>query len=364
MAADSRAPLLVTGATGFLGGRIAAALLARGETVRLLHRKGRASALAPLQPRPGAPGRSVPVEGDVTDRSSLARSMAGCRAVLHVAGLVSRAGRREDFERVNVEGLGHVLAAAESVGLERVVYTSSFFALGPSDPRPGVPGPPEGRDERALDVRAPALDNYQTSKHHAALLARAEAAGGAPVIPLYPGAVVGPGPLTEGNFVTRLVLDHLTGRLVPLPEGGRRRWSFVHVDDVAAGHLLALDRGVPGESYVLGGENATLRDVFAIVAELTGRRPPRLSAPHPLPWLVGAGEELLEALLRRPPQQLTRGAARLLRREWALSSAKAARELGWAPRSLREILHDTVRWLEQSGQVPRGTLRRRDGGVS
>src|SRR6185295_5546844 len=125
-----------------LGGRVASALLRRGESVRLLHRKGRADALSHLMPRAGSPGRAVPVEGDVTDRTSLLRNLAGCRAVIHVAGRVSRGGKREDFERVNVEGLGNVLVAAESAGVPRIVYTCSFFALGPSDPRPGIPGPP------------------------------------------------------------------------------------------------------------------------------------------------------------------------------------------------------------------------------
>jgi farnesol dehydrogenase len=349
-------PILVTGATGFLGGRLVHALVARGETVRLMHRPGRADAARAAVPK-SAPGKATLVEGDVTAKSTLLRSMAGCRAVMHAAALVARGGRRVDFDRVNVDGLANVIEAAQSAGVERIVYTSSFFALGPSDPCPGVPGPAEGLGEDALRPGAPELDHYQASKHHAALLARAAAAGGAPLVSLYPGALVGPGPLTEGNFVTAMILGHLRGAATPLPEGGRRRWCFVHVDDVAAGHLLALDRGRPGETYVLGGENRTLVDVFEVVEALTGRRPPRWSVPHPLPWLVGLGEEILHAVTGRPPRQLTRGVARVLRREWALCSEKARRELAYAPRPLEDTVRDTLGWLEAARLVPRGTVR-------
>lgn len=343
-------PVLITGATGFLGGRIARALLERGDSVRLLHRPGRREALAAAVPA-GAEERAEPVEGDVTDAGSLRRAAEGCTAVVHAAARVSRSGAREDFERVNVGGLEAVLRAAEDSGASRVVYTSSFFALGPSDGR-------APRDESALDEPLEReLDHYQASKARAARLALAEARAGRPVATVLPGAIVGPGPLTEGNFVSGMIRDHLRGRPVPLPLGGRPQWSFVHVDDVAALHLLALDAESAPEALCAGGDNAGLAELFAVVERLTGRRPPRLSVPFPGLWLAGAGEELLEALFGRAPTQLTRGAARLLRHDWALDSARAESLLGWRARSLAELLRDTISWMQETGLVKPGTLR-------
>jgi nucleoside-diphosphate-sugar epimerase len=214
----------------------------------------------------------------------------------------------------------------------------------------------DGVDEEALSVPTEELDLYQSSKRAGALLARDAARAGAPIVTLYPGLVVGSGRLNESNVVTTMVRDHLLGRLVPLPAGGRCRWSFVHVDDVAEAHALALERGVLGKEYALSAESRTLRELFALVATLTGRPGPTLPLPRVLMWGVGAGEELLELAIGRPPRLLTRGAARLMSREWALSSDRAAREMGWQPRSLREALRETIAWLEREGHVPKGTL--------
>jgi NAD+-dependent farnesol dehydrogenase len=339
------APVLVTGATGFLGGRIAQALLDRGESVRVLCRKGREGL---------APAGAEPVAGDVTDAASFDRAASGARAIVHVAARVARGGSWRDFESVNVGGLTNALHAAASRRVPRIVYTSSFFALGPSDLEPG--GEPASED--SVLRAASALDHYQASKREAALIARRAADAGAPLVTLYPGVIVGPGRLTEGNFITAMLRDHLRGKLVPLPAGGRKTWSYVHVDDVVAGHLAALDAPAPGSSYVLGGENASLRDLFERVRELTGARPPWISAPPALLWSVGLGEEAAQALFGRAPKQLTRGVARVLGRSWALDSARAKAELGHDPRPLRSILEQTIAWLQEQGHVPRGTLAR------
>ena len=342
--------VLVTGATGFLGGRIARSLLERGDSLRLLHRPGRAEALSDAVPE-GAGERAEAVEGDVTDLDSLQRAAEGCEAVVHAAARVSRSGSRADFEEVNLGGLECVLRAAEDSGVRRVVYTSSFFALGPSDGR-------APRSEADLDEPVEReLDHYQASKAKAARLALAESRAGRPLVTILPGAIVGPGPLTEGNFISGMIRDHLRRRPVPLPLGGRPQWSFVHVDDVAALHLAALDAEAPPPALCAGGANAGLAELFGEVARLTGRRPPRLSVPYAGLWLAGAGEELLELLFRRPPTQLTRGAASLLRHDWALDSSLAEGSLGWSARSLGATVHDTIAWMEGTRLLPAGTLR-------
>lgn len=335
-------PVLVTGGTGFLGQRVVHALGARGVRMRLLCRGTPPAGLV-------RDGDEV-ASGDVRDAAAVQRAAAGCGAILHLAARVSRGGARADFDAVNVDGLRHVLAAAASSGsVERVIVTSSLFALGPSD-RLGVRA--SGLNEAALDLPCDAIDHYQASKREGALLARAAARRGEPVITLFPGVLVGPGPLTQANLVTAMIRDHLSGHLVPVPDGGRHAWSFVHVDDVAEAHALALESDSPGDALVLGGENRTLRDLFDILSRLTGRRSPWLSVPRPLLWSAGLAEEALERTFGRAPRRLTRGVARMLCHAWSLDSGGAQERLGWRARSLESTLADTVTWLRAAGHVP------------
>ena len=165
---------------------------------------------------------------------------------------------------------------------------------------------------------------------------------GLPVIRVYPGVIYGPGPVTEGNLVGRLVADHLAGRLPGLI-GADRRWSYAFVDDVAEGHVTALERGAPGARYVLGGENAPQMRVFEIVRELTGRPLPR-RIPLALAKVAAALDEARAALTGSPPR-LTRGAVELFRHDWALDSERAMKELGYRITPLEEGMPRLLRAL-------------------
>ena len=173
----------------------------------------------------------------------------------HAAALVSLwRPRREEFDEVNVGGLEAVLEACRARGTPRVVYTSSFLALPPADLS-----------------RPLAANDYQRTKVRALEVARHAAAAGFPIVILCPGVVYGPGPATEGNLVGRLIRDHLAGRL-PGIVGADLPWSYACADDVADAHVAALDRGVAGAEYPLGGENAPQMSVFEIVRAATGVR--------------------------------------------------------------------------------------------
>ena len=271
--------------------------------------------------RSGLPGTAV--DGDVRDRASVERAAAGCDAISHSAALVSIwRRRREDFDDVNVGGLGNVLAAAASLGIPRVLYTSSFVAI-----------PPRGRTEPLL------ANDYQRTKVAADRLADQAVRDGSPLIRVYPGVVYGPGAFTEGNLVGRLIADHLRRRLPGLI-GPEQPWSYAFVDDVAAGHCAALERGRIGGRYTLGGENAPQRRVFEIVQQLTGRRPPP-RIPFPIADLMGAAEELRVTLFGGTPL-ITRGAVDIFRHDWSLDSSETTRELGYTMTPLQQGITRTL----------------------
>ena len=313
--------ILVTGGTGYLGRAIVRALGVRGHDLVVFARTASQS---------GLPGTHV--DGDVRDRAALERAARGCDAISHSAALVSIwRRRRQDFDDVNVGGLANVMAAADAVGAGRVVYTSSFLALAPADGR----SPLEAND-------------YQRTKVAADRLADQFVAKGKPLIRIYPGVVYGPGSLTEGNLLGRLIADHLSGRLPGLLGGGRAPWSCAYVDDVAAGHATALERGTPGSRHILGGENAPSRRVFEIVRQLTGRKLPR-TIPYSVATALGAVEELRVTIFGGSPL-LTRGTVEILRHDWSLDSTAAARELGYTITPLVEGVTRTVASLTASSR--------------
>lgn len=291
--------VFVTGGTGYLGSAVVRALAARGHHVVLYARTASGS---------GLPGR--PVDGDIRDADAVHAAAEGCHAIVHLAALVSLwRARPRDFDEINVNGLRNVLAAARTANVRKVLYTSSFLAL-----------PPAGRSEPLQS------NDYQRTKVIAEQIAvRAEDAG-IPLIRLYPGVLYGPGEMTQGNLVGRLVRDHLARRL-PGIIGPRRTWSYAYVDDVARGYVEALERGRAGRQYQLGGENVPQQRVFEIVRERTGRALP-LRVPYAMASAIGAAEELRARFTGTPPR-LTRGAVDIFRHDWPLDSTDAMRDLDY-----------------------------------
>lgn len=298
--------VLVTGGTGYLGRAIVRALSRRGHDAIVFAR--RASSIAAVEHLSG-----TPIDGDVRDRNAVLAAARGVDAVCHSAALVSVWHRdAADFDRVNVGGLETVVDVCATLGIPRLLYTSSFLAL-----------PPAG-SKRPLEA-----NDYQRSKVRAREVARAAAMRGIPIVTLIPGVIYGPGPDTEGNLVGRLLRDHLAGRL-PGIVGASRIWSFAFIDDVADAHVSALDRGAPGEEYVLGGENAPQVRIFEVLRELTGTPLPR-RIPAVAALVAGWLEE--RASRKRPPR-LTRGAVKILHHDWPLDSRRSVDKLSYQERSL------------------------------
>jgi len=326
--------VLLTGGTGFLGRRVAAELAPRHE-LRLLVRPGSS--------RERFPAGVDFAAGDVTDRASLEQALEGCDAVVHAAALVKILAPSEQFDRINVGGLENVLAAAETRGVGRIVYVSTFMALGPSEGGPGG----------ELDESAPAEDrtwinDYERTKTWADRRARQAIAEGAPLVVVYPGVIYGPGELTEGNIVVRHILDLLHRRLPALLGKPERRWNYVNVADAARGVALALEKAQPGTRYVIGGENVRQDRFYELVGGATGAKIPSMRMPDSVARMSGAMMKTWARLTGGTPK-LTPDLVEVYRHDWAYRSNRAEAELGYTWRPLEQGLAETAAWLKETG---------------
>ena len=328
--------IFLTGATGFFGSRLVRHLLEHTEhSLVCLARRGRNSALF-------GSDRIGVVTGDLTEPSALPQAIAGCDAVIHSAAMVATWARdRRALDRVNIEGTMNVLRAAGEAGAEKIIYTSSFLALGNSESEPLAEEGPHQRKKH--------FNDYERTKYLANLraqeLAREE---GLPLVILYPTVMYGPGPLTAGNLVVNLLIDYIRRRLPARLGDGSPRWNYVFVDDVAEGHRLALEKAEPGERFILGGENVSTADFFNTVEQVTGVKQPRLAIPFALARLVGAAQELLASLTGRMPRT-TRAVIDIFSKNWIYDSSLAERRLGYRFMSLEEGLRRTVEWIRSEG---------------
>jgi len=324
--------VFVTGATGFLGGRLIETLLAAGYEVVGLARNPASAAF---------PAGVLAVPGDVTDGASLERGMEGCEAVFHAAALVKRWARdAREFDRVNIEGLGNVLRAASRARVRKILYTSSFIALGPTD------GTVADEDHDPF----PRLfhNDYERTKWAADRFARVKAREGEPIVILYPGVIYGIGKLTDGNIVAQVVRKQMDGALPGTIGKGDRRQSFAWVEDVADGHLRAFQRAPFGSRYILGGDNRTVRELLALVEKESGAPAPRKRIPYSLAGLVGRLQRYRAYVTGREPE-LTDQEVRIYRREWAYSSERAVADLGYRVTPLEEGVPRLVAWLREQG---------------
>jgi dihydroflavonol-4-reductase len=325
---------LVTGATGFVGSHVARQLVSSGENVRVLVRP--TSNFKLLEDL-----RVERVEGDLRDAGSIERAMRGVRRVFHVAADYRLWTQHpEELYESNVEGTRRLIAAAERAGVERIVYTSTVATI--AVPQHGAALPNEATAARLEEM----IGHYKRSKFLAEQVALDAAKAGAPVVIVNPTAPVGPGdwkPTPTG----RIILDFLLGKMPAYVDTGL---NVVAVEDVAAGHLLAAEKGRSGERYILGGRNMTLKEILDALAAITGRRAPRLKLPHVVALAAGYADELYSRLAGREPQIPVEG-VKMSRHKMFVESDKAARELGYAPGKIEAGLERAVRWYEDNGYV-------------
>ena len=323
---------LVTGATGFVGSAVARTLESKGVAVRVLARAE--------SPRRNLEGlKAEVVTGDMRSAADMTAAMQGVRWLLHVAADYRLWARDpEEIVRNNRAGTEAVMQAALAAGVERVVYTSSVATLSLKR----VPA-----DETSPLSEADAIGAYKRSKVVAERRVEAMVAEqGLPAVIVSPSTPIGPRDVRP-TPTGRIIVEAATGKMPAFVETGL---NLVHVDDVAEGHWLALQKGRIGERYILGGQDVSLRDMLAEIARLSGRKPPTVSLPrgplYPLAYVV----EAIAQLTGKEPF-LTADALKMSRYRMFFSSAKAEQELGYSARPWTEALADALAWFRREGYV-------------
>ncbi|MGC2783630.1 MAG: hopanoid-associated sugar epimerase [Roseiarcus sp.] len=325
-------PVLVTGASGFLGSAIAAALRARGVDVRVLVRSS--------SPRANLDPADTVCEGDLRDRASLAAALKGVRFLFHAAADYRLWARDpEEIRRNNVEGTRLIMEEALSAGVKRIVYTSSVATLKLTDDAGATEDQPLAEGE--------GIGAYKRSKVAAERLVETMIRrDGLPAVIVNPSTPIGPRDVRP-TPTGRIIVEAASGRMPGFVDTGL---NLAHVDDVAAGHVAALERGRIGERYILGGDNVFLADMLADIARLVGRRPPTLKLPRAMLYPIAYGAELL-ASVRGVEPFITMDGLRMARHHMFFDDSKARRELAYVSRPYREGLADAIAWFRAHGYL-------------
>lgn len=338
--------ILVTGANGFLGARLVRQLVEKGEKVKAFVRAG-----ANLDQLKDLPSEQVRIAtGDVRIQDRVYAALRGCDRMYHVAAAFSfDESKRADVLATSIEGTRATLEAARRAGISKIVVTSSVATL-------GTGSKDEPLDEDAgFDLRDP--NSYSEAKHGAETVALEAAEAGLPVVVVNPGTIFGPGdwkPTPTGAQVVEYLGMSPSFRVPSLPGG----ISIVDVDDVAAGHIAAMEKGRVGERYILGGENVTFSGAYSLMSDITGLAEPGKELSRGMAKLLATGMQWAAAWTGRAPLMTTKMVDNYYGAYVFVSSEKAKAELDYEPRSAREALARSCHWYLENGYVSKRAARR------
>lgn len=332
--ASETGPVLITGASGFLGAALVETFREAGYPVRVIARAS--------SPRTNLTWSDVEiVEADMRERSAVARAMEGQRYLVHAAADYRLwAPNPHEIVETNREGTRILMEEAQKAGVERIVHTSSVATIRPH--RDGT----RADETRPLDEQD-AIGAYKRSKVVSERLVEDMVArDGLPAVIVNPSTPIGPRDV-KPTPTGRIILDAAQGKLPAFVDTGL---NFVHVDDVARGHLLALRHGRIGERYILGGEDVMLAQLLADIAGMVGRKPPTTKLPYSLVYPIAFLSEQVARLTRKPPLATLDG-VRMSKYRMFFSDTKARAELGYTTRPYREAIHDAIAWFRQVGYM-------------
>jgi dihydroflavonol-4-reductase len=325
--------LFITGATGFVGAHVAEMAAAEGAELRVLARESSNTSRLPK-------GADV-VVGDLREPAKFASALAGCDALIHVAADYRLwVPDPAEMYKANVEGTRTLLRLAREAGVRRVVYTSSVATMGFKTDGTVV-------DENTAVSELDMIGHYKRSKWMAEQVAIEAARDGQEVIVLNPTTPVGSLD-TKPTPTGRIVVDFLNKNFPAYVDTGL---NLVDVDEIARMHLVALERGTPGERYILGGENLTLKEILDRLAAISGMAAPTMKVPHAVAMAFAFFDETLTGKMRGKEPRATVEAVRMGRKMMFASSAKAERELGLKVMSVESALRSAVAWFYRNGYV-------------
>ncbi|MCE7992194.1 MAG: SDR family oxidoreductase [Roseivirga sp.] len=322
--------IFITGATGFIGRKLAHKLADEGhEIVALIRSKSKAAALTHE--------RISFVEGDLFSIEALEAGMENCHEVYHLAAFASVWAKGDTFKEVNIDGTLNILDAAKKQGVDKIVVTSTAGVIGPA-----VDGPVNEETPRQVDF----FTDYESTKYESELKIKERVTEGQHVVIVNPTRVYGPGPLNVSNSVTKLVKQYIAGKWKFIPGDGMSTGNYVFVDDVINGHVLAMKNGRAGERYLLGGDDATYWELFDLIAEIGGQKYKLYKMPLGVLLAFGKFQLFLAENFGRQPM-ITPGWVRKYLYKWSVSSDKAKQELGYEITSLEAGIQKTVDWLRK-----------------
>ncbi|MDP2599432.1 MAG: NAD-dependent epimerase/dehydratase family protein [Deltaproteobacteria bacterium] len=327
-------PVLITGATGFIGGNLVRLLLKQGFKVRALVRSS--SDLANL--------KNLDVElayGDLRDPTSLIKACDGCEQLYHVAASYQFwSPNPKEFYESNVDGTRNILEAAKAAKISKIVYTSTVGAIQyPHDPS-------KPSDETCWPTQKDLHNDYKKSKFMAEQVALQYAENGLPVVIVNPSAPIGPYDV-KPTPTGKIIVDFLNGRVPAYLDTGL---NIIDVEDCAWGHILAAQKGRAGERYILGNKNISLKAIYELIASLTKRKPPKMRIPYAVAWGAAVGSETIGKLFKRRPK-VSLGAVRMAKHHMYFSPAKAVKELGLPQSPIENAFARAIEWFENNGYL-------------
>jgi farnesol dehydrogenase len=322
--------IFITGATGFIGSRLAMRLASEGNIIHALYRSEIKSDII-LHPN------IILFKGDLLDIPSLYNAIQGCEQVYHIAAFAKVYDKNPSrIYRLNIEGTVNVINSGIRAGVKKFVCTSTAGVFGPS-----------GKNN-IVDESSPKpikyFTDYESSKAILEKVLHTLSKSGISIVITNPTRVYGPGLLSESNGVTRMIKSYIQGRWHTIPGTGNSSGNYVHVEDVVTGHILAMNKGVSGENYILGGSNVSYNDLFEKLAIISNKKHRMIHIPIWLMLLVSHGMLSLTKMTGSDPL-ITPSLVKKFVNDWNVSSAKAIKDFGYNPMSLHEGLTNTLEWL-------------------